>query len=163
MFRRGMFFVMYFVFGRMRVLRSEKFFFAPESHRHQARHVKRGAGRGDGPHQPNNPTHGNMSRRGGVPKNFVFRPETAERNNAADSQPTGHKSPIRFGHVLAQSAHFPHVLFVMHAMDNAAGAEEHQGLEKRMGHHVEDADRKRADAARDRKSTRLNSSHVSAS
>ena len=52
--RRLMFVVMYFVPRRMSVA-VKKSFFAPESHRHQTRHVKRRAGRGDrsdDPHEP---------------------------------------------------------------------------------------------------------------
>src|SRR5688500_12089875 len=53
----------------------EKTFLAPERHRHQARHVKRGAGRGDSANQPDEPAQRNGSCLRCVPENLVFGPE----------------------------------------------------------------------------------------
>src|SRR5512132_3876712 len=86
----------------------EKFLFAPESHRHQARHIKRRAGGSDGSHDPNYPTHGNMSCRGGIPEYFIFGPKTAERNDAADCQPARHEGQVGNGQVFLESAHTSH-------------------------------------------------------
>src|SRR5258705_7417197 len=125
----------------------EESFFTPERHCHQTRHVERGTCRGDGTNQPNDSTIGNVGARCCVPENFVLRPESAEGNNAADSQPACEEGPVGVGHVFLQTAHTPHVLFVMHSMDYAAGTKKHQCFEECVRHHVEDADRKCADPA----------------
>src|SRR5258705_6562629 len=119
-------------------------FFTPERHCHQTRNVERRTTRGNGTNQPKDPAIGNVGGRCCVPENFVLRPESAEGNNAADSQPAREEGPVGVGHVFLQTAHAPHVLFVMHSMDYAAGAKKHQRLEECMSHHVENADRKRA-------------------
>ena len=41
------------------------------------------------------------------------------------------------GHFVFQRAHFPDVLFVVHAHDDRAGAEEEQALEEGVGEEVE--------------------------
>ena len=79
---------------------AEKSFFAPERHRHQARHVERGASGGDRADQPHEPTERNVRSRGSLPENLVFGPEAAKRNNSANSQPTGEKSHVGVRHVL---------------------------------------------------------------
>src|SRR6059036_3111002 len=61
--------------------RLQEFLAAPERHRHQARHVESRARCGDSADDPEQPTQRNVSRRGGVPENFIFRPEAAERND----------------------------------------------------------------------------------
>src|SRR5215203_3186148 len=107
----------------------EKSFLAPERHRHQARHVKRGASRGDRADYPDKPAERNVCRRSRIPKNFVFGPEPAERNDAADREPAGHESTVRVGLVLLQTAHPAHVLLGVHAMNDTASPEKHQGFE----------------------------------
>ena len=139
----------------------EKPLLAPESHRHQTRHVKRRAGRGDRSDDPNQPADRNVSGRRRAPENFIFGPETAERNDAADRQPAREESQVGVGHVLLKPAHTPHVLLVMHAVNHAAGAEEHQRLEKCVGHHMEDANRKSAHAAGHEHETELRNGRVS--
>src|SRR5258705_4691675 len=125
----------------------EESFFTPERHCHQTRHVEGRTSRGDGTNQPNNPAVGNVSGRCCFPENFILRPESAKGNNAADSKPAREEGPVGVGHVFLQTTHTAHVLFVMHSMDYAAGTKKHQCLEKCVSHHVEDADRKRADPA----------------
>src|SRR6266566_1231221 len=115
----------------------EKFFATPERHRHQSRHIKSSAGGSDGAYNPDKPAHRNVSRRSCVPKNFIFGPETAKWNDAANSQPSCQESQVRIGHVFLQSAHTSHVLFVMHAVNHAACAKKHQRFEKSVRHHVE--------------------------
>src|SRR5258705_13692406 len=104
--------------------------FAPERHCHQSRHVECRTCRGDGTNQPNDPAVGNVSGRCCVPENFVLRPETAEGNNAADSQPAREEGPVGVGHVFLKTTHTPHVLFVMHSMDYAASTNKHQCIEE---------------------------------
>ncbi len=157
---RGVIVIVHLVLRRVRVRLLEKFFFAPESHGHQTGHVKRRAGRRDRADDPDQPANWNVSGRRRVPENFIFRPETAKRNDAADRQPAGEESHVRVGHVLLESAHTPHVLLVMHAVNHAARAEEHQRFEKRVRHHVEDADRKRAYAAGHEHETELRNGRV---
>ncbi len=73
-----------------------------------------------------------------LPKNFVFRKEAGPDRHAANRQPArAHRQPGD-RHVLAQSAHAPHVLLVMHAVNYRAGAEEQLRLEERVRHHVKD-------------------------
>src|ERR1044072_3947105 len=127
--------------------RFEEFLLAPERHRHQSRHVKSGTRGGNRADQPDDPAERNVRRRCCVPEYFVFGPETAERNDAADREPSGHERPVRVRHVLLQTTHAPHVLLVVHAVNDAARAEEHERFEERVRHYVEDADPERAHAA----------------
>src|SRR5258705_9106965 len=60
----------------------EKLFFAPKGHGHQPRHVKGGADGRDRPDEPNQPAQRNLSCRGSPPKNLIFRPKAAERNDS---------------------------------------------------------------------------------
>src|SRR5262245_50225303 len=59
-----------FMFQAMLV--AGKSLLTPERHRHQARHVERGAGRRNRPNQPNQPAEWNLGRRGSVPKYLVL-------------------------------------------------------------------------------------------
>src|SRR6266446_5327230 len=77
-------------------------FFSPESHGHQPRHIKRGARRRNCSDNPQQPSNGNVSSRNSPPQNFILRPETAERNDAANRQPSGHEREVGPGHILPQ-------------------------------------------------------------
>src|SRR4030095_10932890 len=122
---------------------TEEFFFAPERHRHQPSHVKRGTSCGDSSDQPNQPAerYEGCGRR--FPKYLVFGPETAERNDSADCQPACKKRPVGVGHVLLQPAHSSHVLLVVHSVNDAARSEEHQSFEERMCHDMAYSDGQR--------------------
>src|SRR2546423_9888736 len=89
---------------------------APESHRNEPRHVKGSACRRNRRDQPEHPAVWNKRSRSRIPQNLVFRPEAAERNDAADGEPARQKSPVGVRHVFAQPAHAPHVLLVVHAV-----------------------------------------------
>ena len=65
------------------------------------------------------------------------------------------------GHVLLQIAHPPHVLLVVHPVDDRTGAEEKQRLEERVRHHVKDRRDKRTDAAREKHVSKLRNGRVS--
>ena len=56
--------------------------------------------------------------------------------------------PVRDRGEFAQPAHAHQILFAAHGVDDAAGAEEEQRLEKRVRHQVEDAGGKGAHAGR---------------
>src|SRR5215213_10943402 len=71
--------------------RFEKSLASPERHRHESRHVKRSTRRCDRADQPDEPAERDMRGRGSVPEYFVFGPETAERNDAADRKPASHE------------------------------------------------------------------------
>src|SRR5438876_11908051 len=88
-----------FMFQAMFV-RSPKFFLTPKSHRHQSRHIKRRACCSNCSDDPQQPSNWKSIRRSRAPKDFIFRPEAAEWNDAADRQPAGEKRQIRVGHVL---------------------------------------------------------------
>src|SRR5215813_14936870 len=143
------------------VLMTGETFLAPERHRDETRHVKSGASSRNRSDQPNQPTEWNLCRRRRIPKNFIFRPEAAERNDAADCQPARKKSPVRVRHVLAQIAHLAHVLLVMHAMDYATCSEEHQRFEERVRHHMKGANDEPADTARQKHEAKLRHRRVS--
>src|SRR3954447_25164309 len=116
---------------------AEKSFFSPESHRHQARHIKSSTDGSERGYQPKDPAEWNVSCAGSIPENFVFGPEAAERNDSANRQPAGKEGPVRVGHVLLQAAHPTHVLLVMHTVNDTACAEEHQRFKECVRHHVE--------------------------
>src|SRR5260370_10097107 len=84
--------------------------FSPERHRHQTRHVERSARCGNRTDDPEQPSDRNLVSRSGAPQNFVFRPEAAERNDAADCQPAGQKRQVSVRHVLSEIAPAPQVL-----------------------------------------------------
>src|SRR5262245_59953730 len=138
----------------------KKSFFAPEGHRHQARHVEGSAGGRDGADKPDQPAKVNVISRRRLPENLILGPEAAERNDAANRQPAGEEGPVRVGHVLLQTAHAPHVLLVVHAVNHAAGAEKHERFKERVRHYMEDADDKSTHATGHEHETQLRNSRV---
>src|SRR5437016_6181814 len=76
-----------------------KILLTPKRHRHQTRHIKRGASRGDRADDPQQPADGNLTGGSRAPEDLVLGPETAERNDAANRQPSRYKSEIGPGHV----------------------------------------------------------------
>src|SRR5260370_32265699 len=78
----------------------------------------------------------------------ILREEPCEERNARDGECSDQHGPMCPENLLAQPTHAVHVLFAAHGVNHAARGEEEQRLEERMGHQVEDARRKRADAAR---------------
>src|ERR1051326_6488145 len=72
----------------------EKTLATPKRHRHQSRHEERGTDGGNRADQPDEPTERNLRCRRSVPQDFVFGPETAERNHAADREPAGEERPV---------------------------------------------------------------------
>src|SRR6267378_495436 len=76
-----------------------EFRLSPKCHSHQPGHVKRRAGGSDCSYQPKYPAMRDEGRRDGVPEDLIFGPEAAERNDAADRQPTGKERPERVRHV----------------------------------------------------------------
>src|SRR5205085_6794303 len=67
---------------------------AQEGHSNESGHIKGCARRRNRRDQPEHPAVWNECGRSGVPQNFIFRPEAAERNNAADGEPARQKSPV---------------------------------------------------------------------
>src|SRR5215204_7820729 len=100
----------------------EKSLAAPERQRHQPCHVERSTRRGDRADEPDEPAERDVRSQSCIPEYLVLGPETTERNDAADREPAGHERPVRVRHVLPQAAHAPHVLLVVHAVNDAAGA-----------------------------------------
>jgi hypothetical protein len=72
-------------------------------------------------------------------QDLVLAEETREERCADDRQPPRGERPERPWHPGAQSAHLPHVLLAREAVDHRSRAEEHEGLEERVGDEVEDA------------------------
>ena len=93
--------------------------------------------------------------RKGFPQDFIFREETRQTGRSRDGQGSDKHRPERHRNLVLQSAHLPHVLFVMHRMDDAAAAKEQERLEEGMRHEVEDAGCKRADTKREKHVTEL--------
>ncbi len=81
-----------------------------------------------------------------VGEDLVLRPEARERRHAGDGEPADDEGARGDRHELAERAHAAHVLLVVHAVDDRAGAEEQQGLEEGVGDHVEDGDPVATDA-----------------
>ncbi len=71
-------------------------------------------------------------------EDVVLGPETGERRDPGDGQPTDQERERGDRHVLAQAAHLLHVLLVVQAVNDRAGTEEHERLEERVRDHVED-------------------------
>ena len=67
----------------------------------------------------------------------VLRVVAGEAGDADGGDGADEERPVSPRHVLAQSAHAPHVLLVMHGDDHRAGGEEEQRLEERVRHEVE--------------------------
>jgi hypothetical protein len=86
-------------------------------------------------------------------EDLVLREEAARQRATRDGQRRREEAPVRDGHVLAETAHVPHVLRAVvvvdarvHRVDDAACAEEEAGLEERVREDVEEARREGADA-----------------
>src|SRR5215207_8933290 len=69
---------------------------------------------------------------------LVFRPEPGERDHSGVGKRGGEEGPERHRHPAPEPAHTLDVLFFVHAVDDAAGAEEETSLEEGMGDEVED-------------------------
>ena len=89
---------------------------SPERHEHQPETVERGQARGqDTQHREN------LAQRAGVPgrqQQGVFTEKARGQGKAGQSQRADHKSPIRNGHALFQTAHAPYVLLMMNSQNN---------------------------------------------
>ena len=85
-----------------------------------------------------------------LPENLVLGKETGKDRYAADRQPTSEHRRKCDRHVFLQAAHSTHVLLVVHSVNDRAGTEEEQCLEKRVRHDVEDRRDKGADATREK-------------
>ena len=118
-------------------------FLTPEGHENQAEHVERRHEGGAQAHHP--PQHvPALDRRS---KDFVLAPETREGRDAGDSDGRQQHGAVGVRDVALQPAHSPHVLLLMHGVDDAASAKEKQALEEGVGHDVKQARGERADAA----------------
>src|SRR6266850_1113646 len=158
--RRFVIVIVHFVLRSVVVRSVEKFLLAPKSHSNQTRHVEGRAGGCDCSDNPYNPTYRNVPGSSCVPEDLVFGPETAKRNDAADGQPAGQERQVRVGHVLPEPAHASHVLLVVHSMNDAAGAEKHQRLEKGVGHYMEYSDRESSDSTGHEHETELRDGRI---
>ena len=67
----------------------------------------------------------------------VLAEETGQQRKAGDRQTARRERAVRDGHGTPQPAHAADVLFLVHAVDDAAGAQEQQGLEEGVRHDVE--------------------------
>ena len=95
---------------------------APEGHHHHARHVnggEQGRQRADEPKRfaPYRVRQTKRAGAPGLPKNLILRKEAGKDRYARNRQPAGKHGRKRDGHVFLESAHAPHVLLVMHAVD----------------------------------------------
>ena len=107
--------------------------FTPEDAEVEAEHIE-GCHGGDNRH---NPSHGRAELEAGC-QNLVLREEARERRDACNGQAGDEERPVRDGHILAQTSHSRHLVAV-DGMDDAARAEEEQGLEHGVGEEVEHA------------------------
>ena len=116
---------------------------APEGHEDQPEHVER---RYEGGAQPQRPPQdvAALDRRG---QDFVLAPETRERRDAGNRDGRQQHGAVGVRDVALQPAHAPHVLLLVHGVNDAAGAKEEQALEEGVRHDVEQARGEGADAA----------------
>ena len=117
----------------------------PEDHRHQARHVERRARRGDRSNQPDDPTERDICRRGGVPQD-LFGPEAAERNDAADRQPSGERTSSTCRACTSSTRPCDACPVRDACRESRCPRRGTSALEESVCHHVEDRDRERTDA-----------------
>ncbi len=122
----------------------DAFFVAPEAAlkggQVHAEHVEGGNASGQPTHSPQ---HGADLK--GRPQNLVLGPEPGKGRDAADGQGADQKGNGRNRHVLAQTAHQPHVLSqggvvthdLFHAVDDGTGTQEQHRLKVGVGHQVE--------------------------
>ena len=87
--------------------------------------------------------------RGGV-QDFLLRPRSGkEERHAAERHHADGVGEKSHRHEPAQAAHFANVLLVVAAVNDRAGAEEQERLEKTVGEQMHDAGRDAAHAERD--------------
>src|ERR1035437_5657442 len=130
-----------------------------ENERDLARHVKRREQRAGAAEIKRNLRHRPAMR--GM-ENFVLAPEAGEeQRKARERQHADGVSRERQRHEFFQSAHFADVLFLMAAVDDRAGTEEQQRLEKSVRDEMKHADRHAADAEAHHHVTKLRNSGVS--
>ena len=79
-------------------------------------------------------------------QNRVFAKEAGSKRKARDGERSAEQRDRRDLHVLEQAAHLAQILFAVQAVNHRARAQEQQGFEERVRHHMEDAGRKRAHA-----------------
>ena len=72
-------------------------------------------------------------------ENFVLAEESGETRDSGDGERADQHRPIGDGNLFAQAAHLRHFLLAAHGVNHAAGREEQQALEERVGHQMEDA------------------------
>ena len=58
---------------------------------------------------------------------------------SGDRERSAHQRRERDRHLLAKTAHVPHVLLAVHSRESPSRAEEQQRFEERVRHYVEDA------------------------
>src|SRR5208337_3756804 len=83
----------------------------------------------------------------GVKEDFILAEEAGEGEDAGNGQGGHYEGPIGDGHVFPEAAHVAHILLAVHAVDYRAGSQEEEGLEKGVGHEMEDTGNKGPHAA----------------
>src|SRR6267154_3123710 len=110
-----------------------------ESKEEQAEHVKRGQPGGD---EADNPQQEKAVER--ATKNFIFAEKSGERKNSGDRQGGDQHSVVGVLDLLVEATHLADVLLSGHGVNHAAGAEEQERFEERMGHEVKNSRCERA-------------------
>ena len=117
---------------------------SPERQADEPEHVERrqpGDDDADAPH-PQEP----VLERG--PEDLVLAEEAGERRDTRDRDGADEHRPVRDRDLPPEAAHPAHVLLLVDRVDDRAGVEEQQALEKAVGHEVEDRRRPGADPER---------------
>src|SRR4029077_12811614 len=105
-----------------------------ESKEEHAEHIKRGEACGD---EADNPQQEKAVE--GPAKDFIFAEESGEGENSGDRQGGDQHGVVGVLDLLVEATHFADVLFSAHGVDDAAGAEEQEGLEESVGHEVKNS------------------------
>src|ERR1051325_3305628 len=107
------------------------FFRAKENDEYESEHVERGEN-GDKPTNAEQRVTCGSFLRDSLREDCVLAEESAQRPHAGQRECADEECPEGHGHFLAERAHLPDVLLMLHGMNHRACAEEQERLEERV-------------------------------
>ena len=137
----------------------------PERHHHHARHVDRSQQRSERTNKPEKLAEAGRGKLNAGALHVFQRISSFEKKPAKigiplDRQPARQHRRESDRHVLPEPTHAPHVLLVMHAMNDRTGTEEQQCFKECVRDDVENRGDKRANAASQKHVTELGDGRV---